>query len=268
MQNLTPSSYYSHSNTAISNSKVNDFLKGKEYYKSKHIDKTFEYANTPAMLIGSMVDDALSTGSITTITKKYEVKVAKKEDPEKYKKQKENPRYVASEDDIETSKKIAKRILKSDFYKFYKENATMFQVQLQGKYDGIDVCGMADAITVLEDRVYLDDFKTTAPMHMTSPAKWYWHCKDAGLLRQLAHYKNLIKNTFADRPIICRHIVISSDPDLFKMKIFQFDEGCFEGMLDEFKDVMHQIVNEKEWVDKLPAHSDYQVIYPPYASRD
>lgn len=256
MIKLTHRNYFTKKNTAISNSKVGDYLKSKEYYKAKHIDHTVEFNVTPSMKIGSMVDEALTKGKIGAIKRKYHVKVLKKDDPQAYERNKKvSDDHLVTQLEYDKAVAMSKKVLKSDLYKWYTDNATMMQVILQDKVDGVDVCGVADAVTVVGDTVYLDDWKTSTLSSMESPKKWLWKCQDFGYLRQISHYRNMLSKTWGDKEIVCRHIVISNDSMYPQVKIFQFNNEDLIDAYEEFKRVVHMISTETEWKDPFPDHT-------------
>lgn len=256
MIRLDHNNYYTRENTAISNSKVGDFLNSKEYYKAKHIDGTIESTTNPSMRIGSMADIYMSTGKEADILKEFSVRTLKRDDPELYEAQKTmNPDQIVSENEYNKAVRIGKRIVDSHLYKWFKDNKTEFQVILQGQYGGVDVCGMVDALTVIGNKVYIDDFKTSAPASMSNAVKWHFHCKDYGYYRQMAHYREMVAQMHPDKHIMCRHIVISND-DFAKVKLFTFAPETLVEPLKEFKSAVQAIVNEKDWVDEVPTWDD------------
>lgn len=256
MIKLNHNNYYTSENTAISNSKVGDFLNSKEYYKAKHIDGTVERSTTPSMQIGSMADIYMSTGKASAILKEFSVKCLKRDNPEEFEAQKTmDADRIVSETNYDKAINIGRKIVESDLYSWFKKNKTEFQVILQGKVDGIDVCGMTDALTVVGDNVYIDDFKTSAPNAMGSVVKWHFHCVDYGYYRQMAHYKDMVEQMHPDKNIVCRHIVISND-DFAQVKLFAFSPETLVEPLKQFKETVKAITEEKEWIDPVPTWDD------------
>lgn len=253
---LTPRNYYTSRNTAISNTKVGHFLKSKEYYKALYIDKTEVFTPTTSMKIGSMVDHALSTGSIKSILKVFEIKVQSRENKEKYQQQKEaDPRFLVDRKSFLIAAKVAEKVLNSPLYQWYQEHGSMTQVIMQDRYFDTDVCGIADCVTVVGDTVYLDDWKTCRPTAITSPKRWVHHCRELGYFRQMAHYKNMLSKTFGDKNIVCRHIAMTNDSMYPKVMIYQITDDMLAGYLEEFKETVAKIVMEKDWVDSFPDHT-------------
>ena len=221
------------------------------------------------MKLGQMVDVALSKNSIAAIKKSFSVKCLKSDNPGLYEKQKlmKSGRLV-SQGDYEKAVAMAKKVLESEFYAQYKKWPTMFQVILQSHYEEIEVCGMADALTILDDRIYLDDFKTCSPHACRTSQHWYWHCEQMGYLRQMAHYRELVRLTYPDKRIICRHIVITNEENVHNVSLYELSDQALKEKLDEFKYVMNWIASEmastepSRWKDKIPDQNEAIILYP------
>lgn len=261
MTKITRDNYYTSENECISNSKVSDFLKSKEYYLKKHILRTIVEEPTDAMKLGQMVDCAVSSGDIGEMRKKYVVKVLKKDDPEGYAEQKNmSPEFLVTEALMEKAVEMSEAVMREPFYKWYKEVKTTWQQPLIGQIvDGariIPVCGMPDAIATAENGTfYIDDLKTSALSHLRSPETWYWHCRDMGYLRQQAIYKYLLQQQFPSAKIICRHIVISSQKNgRYAIKLFATPDELLVPAFYDFGVAAISIVTEKDnphaWEDE------------------
>lgn len=264
---LTTKNYYSKSNKAISNSKIRDFLISKELYKSKHIDGGHIDTMTPSMVLGQMVDSIISTGNIKEPLKTYHIKVLKSDNADLYEFQRGlDPQYLVSEDNYNKAVNMAKRILDSDIYAFYKEYHTEFQVPFQTKYHGVPVCGLLDALTVDTDSktIYIDDFKTANHAAIRSMTTWYWHCVDYGYFRQMAHYRAMVQEAYPDYSIQCRHIVISSSEEhRYPVKIYVLAEEVFAGQIEQFCETVLLIKQEKLWKDPLPTFEESTMLCMP-----
>lgn len=247
---LTRRNYFSKKNTAISNSKVSDFLKSKEYYYAKHIAHTIEEERTPSMVLGSIVDEILSTGRVP---QKYSVRCLKKDNPKLYEKQKLKPEYVVSQTQMDIAKTIAAKVRKQPFWRWYKKHGAQFQVVLQDTYCGnVPVCGLADVITVDHNTktIYVDDFKTTSISGHVTAYRWYYKCVEYGYLRQLAHYTAMAQKIEPDYKVVGRHIVLSTSKfDCYPIYLFEFDEDLLVDAFNEFHTAVQLIDSETEWKD-------------------
>ena len=76
---LSCENYFTPENTAISNSKVNNFLLSKEYYFGRHIAHTIEFERTSSIKIGSIADALVTGGEIP-----FHVKCLKRDNPDRF----------------------------------------------------------------------------------------------------------------------------------------------------------------------------------------
>lgn len=265
---LTKRNYHSKKNTMISNSKVSQYLKSKEIYKRKYIDCDYNDELSVSLKIGRIVDSILSTGNFKEARKEFSIKVLKKDNEEEYNRQQHmHNDNLISQKDWDTAIKMAFKVMQSKLYEWYKQNKAQFQVPFSDTYDGVGVCGLLDAMVILPDVIYIDDFKTANASSIESINHWYWHCKKYGYFRQLAHYKNLVAQKYPDHKIVCRHLVIGNSKELnYPIKLFVIDDSALSGKLEEFKSVCQQIKNETSWVDDVPTWENAQTIYDIYNS--
>lgn len=258
MRKLTKRNYFTKANTHITNSKVSDFMRSKEVYKKKWIDWTWDRCKTPSMILGSIVDEYISTGKVP---KSYQVKVLKKDDPVKYETQQSmNSECLISQDVYDKAINMSLRIVKSDIYKWLKARKVKFQVLLTATYNEVPVAGLLDALVIEGDTAYVLDFKTSNERGMLNLKAWYWHCKDFNYFRQMAHYGELVRLNYPEvKNIIYRHIVISSsEEDNYTIKIFELDPVSlrFAEELEIFKEVTKKIASEVEFKDFIPTMAD------------
>ena len=255
--------YFTDENFYISNSKVSDFLKSKEYFLKKHISDEIPNPSSIPMKIGSMVDALLCGEEIP-----YSIKVLKREDPEEYQRQSDLPEdRIVTQAQFDEAQARVKAITREPFFEEYaKDNRvdrTEFQTILLGHIpygikpnrEKIPICGMADAITRRRRKaVYIDDFKSTSPMKVVNPKTWYWVCHDMGYFRQLAVYKYLFEQTrerLDKRPIICRHIVVTKlQENLYKVHLFVIPNELLIEPWKQFERTVKAIWEEKDWKDE------------------
>ncbi len=265
---LTLENYFTPENTAISNSKVGDFLKSKEYYYKKHISHEIEWKDTPSMKIGRLVDDIVTRGEMN-----YKVKVLKKDDPDEYEAQKDiPPDKLITQEQFEEACGRAQAVIKELFYKWYEERGAQFQVLLQSfipygahPRSKISICGIADIITETRTQIFIDDLKSVGQLKVASPQKWFWNCKDMGYFRQMAVYKYLWQQMHKrnKKEIICRHVVVTKEEnDLYKVMLYVIDPILLEEPLREFIETAKAIFKEKEWKDEPVTWKDAKKINP------
>lgn len=282
-EGLTKENYYSDENTAISNSKVKDFLKSKELFFNRHLAHSQQPDKSPSMLVGSLLDDIVNRGSMRYFLKHYQVKVLKKDNPELYEKQQHmalrDPDRILTDDIYAKVVKMGDKMIKAPFYKWYKKNKTVFQVPMWNSFEnwalskdadyeftpgGIipiaHVCGMIDALTidVKHSTIYVDDVKSTTTSKIRSPQAWYWHCLDMGYIRQLALYQWLVKQAYPEfDKIICRHVCISNErADMHPIRLFTIPQSLLDVALKEFFSTVILITQEEKFIDDLPSWDD------------
>jgi len=263
MIKLTKDNYHTFENTAISNSKANTFLLSKELYYMKYVTGEWLHETTPAMFLGKIVDETIEKGS-KWFTGTYTVKVLKKDDADEFERQKTMDKNLILTQDIYTKViRMTEKIMKAPFFQEYKGNVNAeFQAPLEATVDGIDICGLADIITFSKDTIYIDDLKTSQASSMRDAQKWAWHCDSMGYLRQMAVYGAIAKEMYPEfENIVYRHFVISSDKSKnFPLKLFILPNEMVDPKFEEFMEIARDIKNEEDWIDKLPAWSDAEIL--------
>jgi hypothetical protein len=268
---LNRDNYFSLENTAISASKVRDFLKSKELYFKRYVSGEYAPDVTPSLTLGKLVDECIEHGSLDWFKKNYTVAVLKKDNPELYAEQKANPERVISEDTYARVIGMCDRILRSPFFEFYntliEKNIKVyhqFPLWMPVKTDDgeFDICGMLDLLTIRyegKDLVaYIDDLKTTNMSSIRSSKSWAWHVMEYGYHRQMANYRLLVRNAFPEvERIVCRHFVIAnSKADCFPIRLFTFSEAMLNKGEAEFLKVAEEISKEQRFIDELPSWKD------------
>lgn len=253
---MTIEKYFSKANKAISNSKVSDFLKSKEYYFKKHKDHSLVEEPTDAMQLGHMIDLAFTEGSVKSLAKRYTVKVLKKDDPDAFAAQKGmDPERLVTETTWNKAVGMSEAILREPFFAWYAGKKSETQTPLFGKIiDGdlsVDICGLPDRVTEDGDTIYIDDLKTSAPGSMRSAKSWFYHCQDFGYFRQLAVYSYLKKRLKPNKKIVCRHIVVSSQLEgRYQVQLYVIPESLLIPAFYEFGTTALDIARETEWKDE------------------
>jgi hypothetical protein len=260
MIKLTKENYFSPQNTAISSTKVRDFLKSKELYYKRYVTKELPYDITPSITLGQLVDSVIERGSLEEFKKTYTVSVLKRDNAELFEKQKTmDPDKILTPDTYARVVAISDKILRSPFYNWYRNRSSQFQVPLQKhivtKDSEFDICGMIDVLTIEPHTIYIDDLKTTNSSSIRSPMHWAYHVRDYAYDRQMAVYRALVKEMYpsAER-IICRHFVVStSKADMFPIKLYEFRSEQLDKPLEEFMQAAYAITKEQRWIDPLPS---------------
>jgi len=253
---MTIEKYFSKANKAISNSKVSDYLKSKEYFYFKHVKGTLIEEPSPSMQLGSMIDLAFSSGSLDVLRENYAVKCLKKDDPARFELQKGIPKEnLVTEATWSKAIGMSEAILREPFFAWYAGKKSETQTPLFGKIvDGdlsVDICGLPDRVTEDGDTIYIDDLKTSAPGSMRSAKSWFYHFQDFGYFRQLAVYSYLKKRLKPNKKIVCRHIVVSSQLEgRYQVQLYVIPESLLIPAFYEFGTIALDIARETEWKDE------------------
>ncbi len=209
--NLTLQNYYSPFRPHISRSMITDYLKSPEYYKRKYIDRTVVQKFTAPMQRGSMVDYLLTQakeGERPVYVRKFERTCFKKDDPETYAKETDiiagqeslDSRYLVTPGIYDQAWSVVNEIIRQPYWQDGIKDA-QFQVVLEGKLEGLQVCGLPDRLDSLGDGRYrMIDVKCVNPIKIDNPRKWLWNAKESGYMHQAALYQFLL----ADREDIPR----------------------------------------------------------------
>lgn len=264
---LTKENYFSPENTAISSSKVRDFLRSKELYYKRHISHELQPEETPSLLLGRLVDACIERGSFDWFKETYSVAVLKRDNAELFEYQKANPEFVISADTYARVIGMCDKIFRSPFFEFYNPIVNpgikvYQQIPLWTAIDAYNICGMIDMLTIKNEdgkRVaYIDDLKTTNASSLRSAKHWAWHALDYGYHRQMACYRLLVQSAYPEvDEIVCRHFVIgTSKADNYPIQLYKFTDAMLDRGEKEFITVAHQISIEQEFIDKLPSWDD------------
>jgi hypothetical protein len=246
---LTAANYHSKDNTAISNSRIGDYLLSKKYYYDKHVARTLIEKKTDAMTLGSIVDMIFSGEDPET---KFRAKVGRgdKDGPD-------DGKTAVTETLWNKAYEMGRTLVSAEFYKFYGKH-TKFQFPISGYVPcgdkKIEICGMPDALTIIKKKkkvaIWDDDLKTAALGVMRTTASWYWHAHEFGYFRQFAMRRHILSQMFPGAEITQRHIVISSTKrGLHEMRLFVIPEELTRDADKIFKKTVIEMSEEKDFTD-------------------
>ncbi len=253
---LTPDNYFTPYNTAISNSKVSDFLLSKEYYFKKNIERSIQFKRSTPMKIGSIVDAMFSGLEIP-----YSVSCLKREDPDLFEFQKSlDPDSFVSALVMKEAHDRYESIIKEPFMVEFASMDVRFQVILQGNIFCdttkriIPICGALDMLVYDKEKneYHILDLKCTSKMKCETKEKWSWTMHSMGYFRQLAVYLQLLAGSLKEPPnnIFLHHIVSYKENDsCYKVKLFTIDPKMLQPYWTEFSEAVKQIAAESRWVD-------------------
>jgi hypothetical protein len=237
---LTKSNYYSLTNKYISNSKLGDFIKDKNYFYQKHIAGTIPHEVTDPMIIGSAVDTWLTQGE-----KKFRedyILVSRRSDKDGDYEHQLNPTMYAK---IE---KMCRRVESQDAYKQLKGSKRQVILQKDiplGQFEGI--CGMVDFLKIKDDVAYIIDLKTSETI---DTKKYHYHALSYNYYRQMAFYTLLVKHTYPEvQEVVCRHLVVEKDPnEIYTCRTFILSNERIEEEIDFINLKLNEIQLETKWL--------------------
>lgn len=205
---LTQKNYYTNKNRYISNSKINDWMKDKNYFYRKHILGTVDKEPSDALIVGKAVDTWI-TGSRKQFEKEYiAVKRRGGEIPKGT-----TELTLAQYDEVVA---LCEAVEATTVYKEIRaDKGFKSQVILQfdmksvsGYFDGY--CGIPDFIKIDGNKCTIIDLKTTRDLGFE---KYYRHCLEYGYFRQQAMYQMLAKAVYGCTEFESYHLAVEKDPD-------------------------------------------------------
>ena len=241
---LTHNNYFTEDNKYLSNSKVSDWLKCKDYFKKKHIDHTIYQPVTDPMIIGSAVDTWLTEGrakfnkQYTTVSRR-----SRKSD---------TPwRYQLTPTMYDSIGNMCTKAMKSPAIKYLKKEKFISQEILHHDMDlgehFAGIAGIPDWYKIDNKVAIVIDLKTSQTI---DPTKYHYKCLDLGYYRQQAMYQMLLKSKNKDvSDYISYHIVIEKDTDgINKVQTFELDQDRIEQEKVNLLEVFDSIGAEKKFL--------------------
>lgn len=253
---LTQKNYYTNKNRYLSNSKISDWLKSKEYFYKRHITGEIVKKETKALFVGKACDLWL-TKSRKAFEKKY-IQVKRKS--------KNPPTGI-----IELSESVYKEIVgicesveKTTAHKEFKKGRKQVILQMDmkiGLFDGL--CGIPDSLHIDKKtgKAIIDDLKTAKNV---DKKKYYYHALEYGYFRQQAMYQILLENTLGITDVISRHLVVEKDSDgIYKVKTYILDQEKINEEKKKLWKIIDNIAKEKKFKDPDVSFKDAEVLEDP-----
>jgi len=241
---LTKRNYFSPTNKYISNSKISDWLKDKNYFYRKNWMGSVEREITDPLIMGSAVDCWVTAGEKVFRDKYMLVSRRSRKEPD-YEFQLNQSMYNSVE-------KMCRNITSQDAYKKLRGFTSQKILQIDdpvGIFPGL--CGIPDWFKVYDKetpkRAIIVDLKTAKD---ASLEKYYYHCRDYGYYRQLAFYYMLININYGvdfDN-FTFRHLVVEKDSlDINNVYAFEFEPAYIKEALQELGAILADIAEEKKF---------------------
>ncbi len=249
---LNEQNYFSQDNKYLSNSKVSDWLKDKNYFYKKHITGEIKSPTTDAMVIGSAVDEWL-TGSKEEFKKKYTVVTRRS-------KTSDTPwRYQLNNTMYNEIESMCSKAEQSDVVKSLKDHTAqdILRADIDLKHFK-GVCGIPDWYILEDSKCIITDLKTAQSI---IPDKYHWKCQELGYYRQQAFYQILIQKIHNVTDFVSRHLVIEKDPDnINHIATFILDQSRIEKEKEFLFQIFEDIKNEESFESLVPSWKDAIVI--------
>lgn len=206
----------------ISSSMIKAYLKSPAYYKALYIDHSISKAESPAMEFGSALDCILTNG-YDAFNEQYTYAVLKKDDPERFAKNKEFTGTVLSKGNYDLVFAACDALMATSAYQWIVDNKPVAQTILTGVIDGVKVKGKLDWLNIIDlpgkTVAVITDLKTTTNIH---PVKFFYHSLDFMYDIQMAMYRELVRQNYEVDEVICQHLVVTKG-DWPKVGTFTFN---------------------------------------------
>jgi len=244
--------YFSIDNKHISNSKISDWLKDKNFFQRKHILGEIKQVETQPLRIGKAVDCWLTSGK-NVFDKNY-IAVSRrnlKNPPEDY--------IELPMKEYEAIQNMCEIVEKQQAFQDLKDYRR--QIILKKNIDGLGIwkgiCGIPDFLKIDGDNAIIVDLKTSTTIE---PVAYHYHCLKYGYYRQLAMYSLLVEYCYEITNIECKHFVVEKDTDgIFNCQTFTLDAERIENEKETILNAIQEIGDEKDfniknvgWNDSIP----------------
>lgn len=252
---LTNSNYYTLKNRYLSNSKIGDWLKSKEYFYGRHVTGDIVKKETDALIIGKACDLWL-TKSRKAFEKDY-IKVARRTKLEGGPIQLTTGQY-------EEVVAICEAVEREPVYKSFKKGKKQLILQMDkkiGMFEGL--CGIPDSVLINKEgkSAIIFDLKTARNIE---PRKYYYHAKEYGYFRQQAMYQMLLAHNYGIEKFESYHLVVEKDVDnINKVGIYLLDQVEIDKEMKFLMAVIEDISKEKKFKDKPVTMDDAILLKDP-----
>lgn len=252
---LNKKNYFTPKNRYLSNSKLGDWLKSKEYFYGRHVTNTIVKPETEALILGKACDIWL-TKSRKAFEKEY-LRVKRRSS-------KITGFVQLSERQYDQVVKICESVEKTSAFKEFKKGKKQVILQMDkkiGMFEGL--CGIPDVLHFDKKMTSctIDDLKTAKTV---DSKKYHFHCLEYGYYRQQAVYQILIEATYGISKFTSRHLVVEKDSDgIYKVKTFILSQARIEEEKKKVWQILEDIAKEKTFKDKDVSFADAEVIGEP-----
>ncbi len=189
----------------LSNSKITDFLKDKNFFYRKHILCEIEQEVTIPLVVGSACDTWLTKGEMA-FRRDYQVVKTRSE-------KNGDLQWQLNETMYKQVVNMCQNVQKTEAYKALKDFKTQQVIQYDlklGLFRGLK--GIPDWHQIEGDKCIIVDLKTS---NTADPYKYHYHALDYNYYRQAGMYAHIIQLNHPDTELQFeyRHLVVEKDSD-------------------------------------------------------
>jgi len=262
---LTKENYFSDNNNYLSNSKINDWLKGKDYFYRKDITHEIKNKKTKSMLIGSAVDNIL-TDINNLINGNYAVRQfngTTKDGKAETRELLEAGKTIITKDEYDEILAISDYLSQTTAYKELHDHKSqeILQVDMPLGEHFVGLCGVPDWYKIEAGICMITDLKTTNSL---TRKDYYYHAKEMGYFRQQAFYRMLLGMLNPEIiDYINRIIVIDTEKDVYNMETYIVSEREINIATTQLQKIISEIIEEKEFKRKDITWENAKILQDP-----
>ena len=258
-----PKKYYNSDYKRVSQSLLKTFIKSRELYKQKYIDKTIVQKTSDAMILGSAVECYCSDGR-GEFLKQYTKRVLKGDDPELYAMQKDPncPLSIMSETNFNKAIAMGEKLLSLPDMQFLLKNALRHTI-LEGDHNGLPLIGELDFIYIDDDndKAIIVDLKTS---QSADKHKFNWSAVDYGYYLQAAFYRMLLRQNYPGKYKNFEYYLLVIDkeivPNVAIYQVADYELDVQEEFILEQLDLLAEAIKSDNFSDPTPSFNKAQII--------
>lgn len=239
---LTHKNYHTKANIFLTTSKVKDYLLDPHYFYKKHVERAIEEDKSDALVVGSMVDLALSEG-VDKMNSLFEPVTRRN-------KNREDSVTEVTQAMYDEAISLVIAVMGTTAWKEIKKykNQVVLEMPLQDtEHFGDRFVGMLDFLHVDEKnkKAVIVDLKTSRTV---DSRKYTWHAIEFGYWLQAAAYSMLVKINYDVDTVDFYHLVVEKDPKgINKVKTFKFEESGIKHCEVFMLETIRQIYARTDW---------------------
>lgn len=256
-------SYFEENKNCLTNSKISDWMKCKNYFYRKHITGEVEEKKSKALLIGDVTDNLLTELDSTKDYVVCQFDGRTKDGKEERARYEAEGKIVLAQADYELVFNIADSVLKTEAYERLILDKYERQQSLIVPWEGGDhfqyMKGKPDFYKIFDNGTCrIVDLKTTTDIDET---KYHYTCLSYGYYRQAGFYSHLLQKL---NPQIKKfefyHLTVAKEKDIYPVQVFQLANERVEQALDNLLRVAEEIKKEKDFKKLNPTFETAPII--------